>query len=142
MATERKRAQAIAREWLGTPYHDQASTKGAGTDCLGLIRGVYRDLYGVEPEVPPPYSRSWSETGGAEPLLDAADRHLVRLLDPELACPGDVLVFRMREGAVAKHCGLMVEGGRMIHAQSGKGVVEVTLGEPWRRRLVAAYSFG
>lgn len=141
MATNRERAEALARDWIGTPYHHQASTKGAGTDCLGLIRGIYRELFGVEPETPPPYSAAWTETGLREPLLEAADRHLHRLLDPSLAHPGDVLFFRMREGAVAKHCGLMIQGGRMIHAQSGVGVVEVTLGEAWARRLAAAYSF-
>ena len=26
---------ATARSWLGTPYHDQASLRGVGCDCLG-----------------------------------------------------------------------------------------------------------
>ena len=41
-----ERVIAAARGWLGTPYHDQASVKGVGCDCLGLVRGVWRDLYG------------------------------------------------------------------------------------------------
>lgn len=28
-----------ARDWIGTPYVHQASAKGAGCDCLGLLRG-------------------------------------------------------------------------------------------------------
>ena len=39
-----------ARGWLGTPYHDQASVKGVGCDCLGLIRGVWREVVGPEPK--------------------------------------------------------------------------------------------
>ena len=39
-----------ARRYIGTPYHHQAALAGAGCDCLGLIRGVWRDLYGAEPE--------------------------------------------------------------------------------------------
>lgn len=31
---------AAARQWLGTPYRHQASVRGVGCDCLGLIRGV------------------------------------------------------------------------------------------------------
>ncbi len=43
-----------ARLWIGTPYLHQASLRGIGCDCLGLLRGVWRDLYGPEPEAPPP----------------------------------------------------------------------------------------
>ena len=50
------RAVAAARLWLGTPYVHQASARGAGSDCLGLVRGVWRALYGAEPERPPAYS--------------------------------------------------------------------------------------
>lgn len=39
---------AIARSWLGTPYHDQASLRGVGCDCLGLARGVWREIVGPE----------------------------------------------------------------------------------------------
>ena len=37
-----------ARRYVGTPYHHQAALAGAGCDCLGLIRGVWRDLYGAD----------------------------------------------------------------------------------------------
>ena len=43
-----------ARRWLGTPYRHQASRMGVGCDCLGLVRGVWRSLYGAEPEATPP----------------------------------------------------------------------------------------
>ena len=39
-----------ARAWIGTPYRHQASLKGVGCDCLGLIRGVWRAVMGEEPE--------------------------------------------------------------------------------------------
>jgi hypothetical protein len=51
---------AAARSFIGTPYHHQASCKKAGCDCLGLIRGVWRDVYGPEPEAPGQYHRSLS----------------------------------------------------------------------------------
>ena len=52
---------AEARSWIGTPYQHQASLKGVGCDCLGLVRGVWRALYGEEPEHVPAYSRDWAE---------------------------------------------------------------------------------
>jgi NlpC/P60 family putative phage cell wall peptidase len=38
------RAQIVVatRDWIGTPYQHQASLKGVGCDCLGLVRGVWR----------------------------------------------------------------------------------------------------
>lgn len=45
-----------ARGWIGTPYRHQASVRGAGADCLGLIRGVWRELYGAEPAEVPAYT--------------------------------------------------------------------------------------
>ena len=37
-----------ARLWLGTPYVHQMACRGAGCDCLGLVRGVWRGVYGAE----------------------------------------------------------------------------------------------
>ena len=85
---------AAARSWIGTPYRHQASLQGRGCDCLGLVRGVWRALYGEEPETPPAYRADWAETGGRETLLEAARRHLVEIAVSD-ARPGDVLLFRM-----------------------------------------------
>ena len=66
------RVVAIARGFIGTPYRHQGSLKGVGCDCLGLIRGVWRELYGVEPEVPAPYAPDWAERAGEERLVQLA----------------------------------------------------------------------
>lgn len=132
-----------ARGWLGTPYVHQASCRGAGCDCLGLLRGVWREVVGGEPEVVPPYTADWSEASGQERLWQAALRHLVPK-DLALAAPGDVILFRMRDGGVAKHLGLQAEIGEaasFIHAYSGHGVVESALTPPWARRIVARFAF-
>ncbi len=62
----------LARAWIGTPYLHQCSTKGAGTDCLGLLRGVWREAIGTEPEAVPAYSADWSEPSGCEDLQSSA----------------------------------------------------------------------
>ena len=138
------RVVEAAREWLGTPYRHQASLKGEGTDCLGLIRGVWREVVGAEPENLPPYSPDWAEVGGQETLLWAARRWLAEI-DPAAAQPGDVLLFRMSPGAPVKHCAILSAEGppepRIIHAYWGRAVVESWLGPWWARRLAAAFTW-
>lgn len=136
------RAVAEARLWIGTPYIHQASAKGVGTDCLGLLRGVWRALYGSEPETVPPYTSDWAEPERREVLLEAASRWLIRKpLDQ--AEVGDVLLFRLREGSIAKHLGLSSDTGahpKFIHAYTGYGVIESSLSLPWRRRISARFA--
>lgn len=135
-------AVTIARAWIGTPYVHQASRCGAGADCLGLIRGIWRELRGAEPVAVPAYAPDWSEASGEEALWEAARTHL-RAARPELS-PGRVVLFRMRAGRVAKHLGVVSRVGSrptFIHAYSGHGVVESPLSAPWRRRIVANFDF-
>ncbi len=138
------RAVSLARGWIGTPYRHQSSCKGAGCDCLGLLRGVWRELLGGEPEEVPAYSRDWSEPAREEALWAAARRHMREKGQAERPAPGDVLLFRMKEGAVAKHLGLQArvgEAASFIHAYSGHGVVESSLTLPWARRVAARFEF-
>lgn len=131
----------VARAWIGTPYMHQASVRGAGCDCLGLVRGVWREVIGAEPELPPAYSPDWAEARGRETLLEAARRHLAEITT-DAALPGDVLLYRMRASGPAKHAAILVSGqavaGRMVHAYSGHAVAETgTL----RAGLAAAFRF-
>ena len=140
----RARVLAEARAWLGTPYLHQASAKGRGADCLGLVRGVWRALRGEEPEPVPPYTPDWNErafgAGREEPLLAAARRWFVER-PAEDAAPGDVLVFRVEAAGPAKHCGLLAAEDRFIHAYAGRAVVESPYGDWWRRRLAGVFAW-
>jgi len=131
---------ACARSWLGTPYLHQASVKGAGADCLGLVRGVYRALYGVEPETPPAYSADWAEVTDNETLRDAARRHLTPI-PVDTAQPGDVVLFRVKAGVPAKHAAILSAPRRIIHAYSGRAVCESHLSSWWLRRLIYVFQF-
>lgn len=134
---------AAARGWIGTPYLHQTSLRGAGADCLGLLRGVWREVFGAEPEAVPAYTMDWSEPQGEERLWQAAERHLrPKSLADEAV--GDVLLFRMRDGSVAKHLGLqsgLGSAAAFVHAYSGHGVIESALSAPWRRRIAARFAF-
>jgi NlpC/P60 family putative phage cell wall peptidase len=131
---------AAAREWLGTPYRHQASLKGVGCDCLGLVRGVWREFYGAEPQPVPAYSPDWAEAGLRETLAEAGQRYLAAI-DRDEFDGGDVLLFRWRAHLPAKHAGIATSKARMIHAQSGAAVNEVAITPWWRRHLAYAFRF-
>lgn len=137
-AVTRDAVVAAARTWIGTPYHHQASRRGVGCDCLGLVRGVWREVYGRDAEAPPPYSRDWAEASGVETMLAAAGRHLTPIDRAEIAA-GDVVVFRLRPGCVAKHAAIVASARTMIHAIEGAPVCEVALAGWWRRRIAGAF---
>ena len=131
---------AEARAWIATPYRHQASLKGVGCDCLGLVRGIWRALYGGEPEAVPPYAPDWAEAAAGEPLAEAALRHLVPA-DRVGFAAGDVMLFRWRAGLAAKHAGIASAADRMVHAHDGAAVAEVAIVPWWRRRLAYAFRF-
>lgn len=131
---------AEARAWIGTPYRHQASLKGIGCDCLGLVRGVWRAVYGEEPEFVPAYSPDWAEAAQRETLAEAARRHLTEI-DPAAITRGDLVLFRWRAGIPAKHAAILSAPDRMIHAHDGASVTEVALAPWWRRRLAYAFRF-
>jgi NlpC/P60 family putative phage cell wall peptidase len=132
---------AEARAWIGTPYAHQASLKGVGCDCLGLVRGVWRTLFVTEPEAPPPYTRDWAKAQNRETLAEAAGRHMIPVAIADVR-PGDVLLFAMKDHAPARHCAILTAPGRMVHAIEAHPVAEVAL---WpngpRRRLRFAFAF-
>lgn len=134
---------SAARGWLGTPYVHQCSTRAVGADCLGLIRGVWREVLGQEPANVPPYTPDWSEPQSVETLWQAADIHMIAQPADALKL-GHVILFRMRQGSVAKHLGIVSAVGAepaFVHAFSRSGVVESALSAPWRRRIVAQFQF-
>ncbi len=135
----RDRVLSTARGWLGTPYRHQQSVKGVACDCLGLVRGVWREVVGPEPQSMPAYSRDWAEASNADPLLDAAIRWFVPAAG-EFAS-GQLLLFRWRPGMAAKHLAIVSGANRMIHAYERHAVMESPLCPHWRRRIAGAFDF-
>ena len=114
-----------ARRWIGTPYRHQAATLGAGCDCLGLLRGVWRSLYGTEPMDVPNYRADWRDGRHAGELLAAAERYLLPAEGDPMV--GQVVLFRLGTTILPRHCGIMVGDRRFIHSQEGLGVLEANL---------------
>lgn len=125
---------ALARQWIGTPYHHQASRLGAGVDCIGLVRGIWLSLYGFEPERLPGYARDWAEATGRETLIEAARRHLIEI-DVADARSGDVVVFRYRPRLLAKHVGILAPA--LIPASTPSPLAtQAETSLPWTARLL------
>lgn len=136
----RERALAIATGWIGTPYRHQASRKGVGCDCLGLMIGIWRELYREDVPGRFAYSPDWAETAEGEPLLDALRARCAELDAAEMR-PGDVLAFRWQAGAAAKHLALLAEENRIIHAYEGHAVMASAFVPAWRRRMAGVFAF-
>ena len=135
-----ERVLAEAESWIGTPYRHGASMRGVSCDCLGLVRGIWRTLYGKEPEQPGAYAADWAESASGDPLMEAAQRHMKPRIsgDPQ---PGDLLAFRWRADVAAKHLGIMVRDNRFIHAYEGHCVMASALVPQWRKRIAGIFIF-
>ncbi|HCX68362.1 MAG TPA: peptidase P60, partial [Rhodobiaceae bacterium] len=92
---------------------------------------------------PPAYTATWAEVPGGhaeEMMVQAARRHM-----EEIGCSaaraGDIMLFRMRANGPAKHAAILSADNRMIHAWSGRAVVETVMGRWWRARAAHAFRF-
>lgn len=128
---------AAAKSWIGTPYRHRAALCGVGCDCLGLIRGIWRDVSGEDVGPIPPYRADWRDLSAVEALEHLAGTVLDVV---DAAEPGDVLLFRIGRAAVPRHCGLLIAPDRFVHAQEQLGVVEAGLAG-WGKRLAGVRRF-
>lgn len=133
--------EAAVRLWLGTPYRHQGRRRGVGCDCLGLVLGVWRDVYGSAPRAPADYAPDWAEAEPADLLLSAAREHCREKPVAKLA-GGDLVLLRWKAGQPARHAGIATgDGSHFIHAYHGSAVVESALVPSWRRRIAGVFAF-
>ena len=118
----------LARGWLGTPYRHQAATRGAGCDCLGLVRGVWRGLFGDEPMAVPNYRADWRDVRHADRLQRAAETLLVRAGSVQA---GQVVLFTSSSYTRGR-------AGYSAYSATKAGVVNLTqaLAEEWETSRV------
>lgn len=131
---------SVALEWVGTPYRHQGSRKGVACDCLGLVLGVWREIYGRDLEPPGPYAPDWAEATEQERLLDGLRRHFEDKPIAAMAA-GDLIVFRWRPHLPAKHAAILIEPDNFVHAYQDQGVTLTRLVPQWRRRIAGAFAF-
>lgn len=132
--------EGSARTWIGTPFHHQASVRKTGCDCLGLIRGVYRECGGMQKFDVPTYSLFWSERA----QFDLHANLSAYLINVPIATRriGDVALLRMRLGGNARHMGIIAgDEQTLIHCDSKYGVTEVPFSRVWLRLCIAIFRF-
>lgn len=134
------RAQVVttAREWIGTRFHHQASVKGAGCDCIGLIRGVARELGLVDPFETGEASKYFGYGRTPDPtlLLEACDAYM----DPGTGDLGDVLVMRFEKEPQHFAFVSCLSPRRMIHAYAqARKVAENGIDQLWQSRILRVY---
>lgn len=111
-----------ARSWLRTPYHHQASVKGAGVDCAMLLIAVYHAC-GLIPHIDPrPYPHDWMMHRDEEKFLSWLQQYGDEVQKPE---PADVIVWQF--GRTYSHGAILVDSdGTIVHSYLQAGMV--TLG--------------
>ncbi|MFK7793294.1 MAG: NlpC/P60 family protein [Devosiaceae bacterium] len=130
---------AEAVRWLGTPYCHQASKRGVGADCLGLVLGVWNAVAREPLSLQRHDQRSWAQHADGEPLLDGLRQFMVEQA-PSDCQAGDVLALRWRKGWPASHLAFLMDNGTIIHAYEGGRVVRSNLG-PWASHIVTGFAF-
>lgn len=113
----RRRVVEVAREWLGTPYHDCARLKGVGADCATLIAEVFAEAGTMPPVEIAPYSPQWHLHQGEEQYLNRLLEYAHEIEGPPL--PADIVMFRF--GRLYSHGAIVVAWPVIIHARAGRG---------------------
>lgn len=114
-----------ARSWVGTPFHWQASQKGVGADCKGVVAGVAREL-GL-PEAQSLYAQMADYRRGhvdAQLLQVGLADVFDKLPAGTPPAPGDVLLLVM--GGKPQHLAIAVGGGQVVVARAPSARVRLT----------------
>ncbi len=129
---------AVARGWVGTPFHHQAAVKGVGCDCIGLIRGVAAELGLSQGTFDDKRYQGYSRTPNSRLLLRGLGESLTPVRGGiQVTLPGDILLFRI--DAAPQHLAFKTDVG-MLHAYASKRrVVEHMIDGDWRRRFHGAW---
>ncbi len=120
--TERKIVEE-ALSWEGTPYKYAASEKGKGTDCSGMVLGVYSKV-----------------TDKKLPRNSAQQAEFCKKLKAKDVRPGDLVFFATgKDKHKISHVGIMLDDNRFIHASTQKGVLISEMNTPYYQRTFIMY---
>jgi len=129
---------AMARAYLGTPYHHCGRSRH-GLDCAGLLVLVAHDMGLSDWD-----AVDYSQQVRGDHLMAQLERFFERVGDGEQeASPGDVFLFACWGNPT--HVGIATGEGTFVHAFNDRGtgadgaVVETRLDALWRRMLKGVY---
>ena len=133
--TERNRVCAIARSWLGTPYHHMGRIKGVGVDCAMFPLEVYREAGLIGDVEIPFYPQDWMLHRSEEIYLRIVQQHAAETepaatgsptrpgvgVDGVKVAAGDFVLYRF--GRCWSHGAIVLEWPLIIHAVVQHGVI-------------------
>ena len=126
---------AAARGLIGTPFAHQGRTPGVAMDCGGVVVHLL-GLMGIAYDVD-----GYSRLPDGDSLIRVVDGALERIARDAYR-PADVVAVRISRHP--QHLALVTDYG-LLHAWqrvwSPASVVEHTLTDDWRARIVAAWQF-
>jgi hypothetical protein len=111
----------VARSWLGTPFRENSSAKGArgAVSCHQLVAAVYKESGFLSADFTPPVGYVHQlKTSAPQAIIDWIDANLSeRFSAVEPAggfLPGDLIALR-DDNDVLKHLGIVVSGRSFVH---------------------------
>lgn len=112
--TDRGRVIEIAREWVGTPFHDQQGLKGVGVDCAHLLAEVAIEAGIVESFTIEIYSHQFMLHSNDEKFIGYVERFAHEIEEADVQ-PADIVLYRV--GRSFAHGAIIVEWPhKIIHA--------------------------
>ncbi len=118
----REHVVAEALSWLGTPYAHRQRLKGVGVDCAQLPIAVYAAAGLIAGDEVGAYASQWHLHRGEELYVGYVQALGGREIAQGEAGPGDLALWRY--GRTFSHGAILTgEGGRVVHACRGLGVV-------------------
>ena len=131
-----------ARQWIGTPFHQQGRQKNVGCDCIGLIIGIAKAI-GLTSLT----GRSWDECDvinydciqDSKLLLNLLPKHFHMIND--FNC-GDMLLIKISENQYHICLVSNKQSGRIIHACSTIGrVLEQKISPIWKKQIYSVLKY-
>lgn len=135
---------AEAHSWLGTPFVHQASKRGVGVDCVGLIAGVARELGlpGIAAFDASPKYKGYGREPDPKVLLRGCQEFLDEISLDEVR-EGDILLMRYARDPMHFAIVTRLDPMYVIHALgvTTRNVAEHRLDDVWRSRILRAYRY-
>lgn len=128
-ADERARVLAAAALWLGTPFRDCASVRGAGVDCAMLIKAAFEEAGVESPFKVDRYSAQWYLNGDRELWIPMLLERGIEI-DEKQALPADIVLYKF--GSKFYSHGALIEAKgwpNIIHAYRQANCVLRDLGD-------------
>lgn len=119
-AEQRARVVAVARSWMGTPFHFRARIKKVGIDCATLIAACFEEAELVPHLDLPDYADTWHMSAHSdEKYLAVVERHMHRIEGPPQ--PGDIALWKV--GHRFSHGAVVIDWPTIVHAVHHVGCI-------------------